>query len=163
MGLSCRTSGITSLGDSINWEWIVHCAINSEDYHNVLIVSRDSDFGVTYDGKGNKPDLSNTQFFLEALLAAGVSKDDPAVKNALKFISRCQNLPGETNDQPFAKKAKEKDKGGLTYTPIDPDDSKHKTPDGGLRSLGAMTYGGLKSFLYAGVAKTDAEWWEPTE
>src|SRR5207237_9675427 len=34
-------------------------------------------------------------------------------------------------------------------------DSKHKTPDGGLRSLGAMTYGGLKSFLYAGVAKTD--------
>jgi squalene-hopene/tetraprenyl-beta-curcumene cyclase len=73
----------------------------------------------------------------------------------LKFISRCQNLPGETNDQPFAKKAKPDDKGGLTYTPLDPDDSKHATGDGGLRSLGAMTYAGLKSFLYAGVKKND--------
>jgi squalene-hopene/tetraprenyl-beta-curcumene cyclase len=110
--------------------------------------------GVGYD-KSSRPDLSNTQFFVEALLAAGVPKDDPAVQNALKFIGRCQNLPGETNDQPFAKKAKPDDLGGLTYTPIDPDDSKHKTPDGGLRSLGAMTYGGLKSFLYAGVGKND--------
>jgi squalene-hopene/tetraprenyl-beta-curcumene cyclase len=110
--------------------------------------------GVGYDDK-SRPDLSNTQFFVEAMLAAGVPKDDPAIQNALKFISRCQNLPGETNDQPFAKKATPDDIGGLTYTPIDPDDSKHKTPDGGLRSLGAMTYGGLKSFLYAGVSKED--------
>jgi squalene-hopene/tetraprenyl-beta-curcumene cyclase len=110
--------------------------------------------GVGYEGKG-KADLSNTQLFLEALLAAGVPKDDPAVHDALKFISRCQNLPGESNKLPFAKKAKEKDKGGLTYTPLDPDDSPHKTGDGGLRSLGAMTYAGLKSFLYAGVKKND--------
>src|SRR5262249_10631153 len=67
----------------------------------------------------------------------------------------CQNLPGETNDQPFAKKTTEGDKGGFTYTPIDPEDSHHKTPQGGLRSLGAMTYAGLKSFLYAGVSKDD--------
>ncbi len=110
--------------------------------------------GVGYDDK-SRPDLSNTQFFVDALLAAGVPKDDPAIQNALKFINRCQNLPGETNDQPFAKKAKPDDIGGFTYTPIDPDDSKHKTPDGGLRSLGGMTYGGLKSFLYAGVSKKD--------
>ena len=110
--------------------------------------------GVGYDEK-SRPDLSNTQFFVDALLAAGVPKDDPAIQNALKFINRCQNLPGETNDQPFAKKASPDDIGGFTYTPIDPDDSKHKTPDGGLRSLGAMTYGGLKSFLYAGVSKED--------
>src|SRR5256886_17448570 len=62
MGLSCRTSGITSLGDSINWEWIVHCAINSEDYHNVLIVSRDSDFGVTYGGKATLNDWLYREF-----------------------------------------------------------------------------------------------------
>ncbi len=110
--------------------------------------------GAGYDAS-SRPDLSNTQFFLDALLAAGVPKDDPAVQRALKFVSRCQNLPGETNDQPFAKKTTEDDKGGFTYTPIDPDDSKHKTPDGGLRSLGAMTYAGLKSFLYAGVGKDD--------
>jgi squalene-hopene/tetraprenyl-beta-curcumene cyclase len=112
--------------------------------------------GVGYDGK-SRPDLSNTQFFVDALLASGVPKDDPAIQNALKFITRCQNLPGEGQDQPFAKKAVGKDdEGGFTYTPIDPDESKHKTADGGLRSLGGMTYGGLKSFLYAGVDKKDA-------
>jgi squalene-hopene/tetraprenyl-beta-curcumene cyclase len=111
--------------------------------------------GVGYGAK-DRPDLSNTQYFLDAMIAAGVPKDDPAVQRALKFISRCQNLPGkEANDQPFAKKTTETDKGGLTYSPLDPDDSPHKTADGGLRSLGAMTYGGLKSFLYAGVGEKD--------
>jgi squalene-hopene/tetraprenyl-beta-curcumene cyclase len=109
--------------------------------------------GVGYDAK-SRPDVSNTQFFLDSLMAAGVSKDDPAVQRAVKFLSRCQNLPGETNDQPFAKKTTPDDKGGFTYIP-DPDDKEHKTADGGLRSLGAMTYAGLKSFLYAGVAKDD--------
>jgi squalene-hopene/tetraprenyl-beta-curcumene cyclase len=112
--------------------------------------------GVGYGNGGrDRPDLSNTQLFLDALLAAGVPKDDPAVQRAMKFISRCQNLSGrETNDQPFAKKASEDDRGGLVYVP-DPDDKAHQTPDGGLRSLGGMTYAGLKSFLYAGVGKDD--------
>lgn len=110
--------------------------------------------GVGYGGK-DRPDMSNTQFFLDALQAAGLPKDDPAVQRALKFVNRCQNLPGETNDQPFARKTTKDDEGGLTYTPLDPDDSRHKTPEGGLRSMGAMTYAGLKSFLYAGVGKDD--------
>jgi squalene-hopene/tetraprenyl-beta-curcumene cyclase len=109
--------------------------------------------GVGYDAK-SRPDLSNTQYFLDSLLAAGVSKDDPAVQRALKFLSRCQNLPGETNDQPFAKKTTEDDKGGFVYRP-DADDKEHTTAAGGLRSQGAMTYAGLKSFLYAGVSKDD--------
>lgn len=116
---------------------------------------KDVKFGGVGYGKGERPDLSNTQYFIDALLAAGVSRDDPAIKRAMKFVSRCQNLPGETNDQPFAKKTTADDKGGLTYVPLDVDDNPHKTPDGGLRSLGAMTYGGLKSFLYAGVSKDD--------
>ena len=112
--------------------------------------------GVGYGDKSKgRPDLSNTQYSIDALIAAGVPKDDPAIQRALKFISRCQNLPGETNDQPFAKKATADDKGGLTYLPLDVDDNPHKTAEGGLRSLGAMTYGGLKSFLYAGVKKDD--------
>jgi squalene-hopene/tetraprenyl-beta-curcumene cyclase len=111
--------------------------------------------GAGYDAK-SRPDMSNTQFLMEALAEAGVSKDDPALQNALKFVSRCQNLPGEgANDQPFAKKTSADDRGGLTYVPLDVDDNPHKTPDGGLRSLGAMTYAGLKSFLYAGVGKDD--------
>jgi squalene-hopene/tetraprenyl-beta-curcumene cyclase len=111
--------------------------------------------GVDYGDRKGRPDMSNTSYFLDALLAAGVPKDDPAVQRALKFVSRSQNLPGETNDQPFAKKTSDDDKGGLTYVPILEDENKHKTPAGGLRSLGAMTYSGLKSFLYAGVSKTD--------
>jgi squalene-hopene/tetraprenyl-beta-curcumene cyclase len=110
--------------------------------------------GVGYGAK-DRPDLSNTQYFLDALSSAGVPKDDPAVQRALRFVSRCQNLPGETNDQPFAKKTSDDDRGGLTYLPLDSDDNPHKTPEGGLRSLGAMTYAGLKSFLYAGVSKDD--------
>lgn len=110
--------------------------------------------GVGYDAK-QRPDLSNTQFFVDALLAAGVPRDDPAVQRALTFVSRCQNLPGETNDLAFAKKASKADRGGLTYYPLDSDDNPHMTLGGGLRSLGGMTYAGLKSFLYAGVTKDD--------
>ena len=72
--------------------------------------------GLGYDGK-SRPDMSNTQYFLDALQAAGVPKDDPAVQRALKFVSRCQNLPAESNDQPFAKKTTDDDKGGLDLQP----------------------------------------------
>jgi len=112
--------------------------------------------GVGYSGK-ERPDVSNTHFFVEALIASGVSKDDPAIKNALKFVSRSQNLPGETNDRPFAKKTSDDDRGGVVYNPSDGDDPKNRnlTPAGGLRSAGSMTYAGLKSFLYAGLSKDD--------
>src|SRR5262249_6223729 len=63
--------------------------------------------------------------------------------------------PGETNDQAFAKKTSTDDEGGLTYNPIVSEKNKNVTAAGGLRSLGAMSYSGLKSFLYAGVSKDD--------
>ncbi len=110
--------------------------------------------GFGYDST-KRPDLSNTNFTVEALLAAGVPKDDPAIQQALKFISRCQNLPGETNDQPFARKTSKDDEGGLTYHPFADEKNPYQTAEGGLRSLGGMTYGGLKSFLYAGISKDD--------
>src|SRR5262249_35807547 len=85
------------------------------------IDEKDARFGgIGYD-KNKRPDLSNTQYFLDALLEAGVPKDDPAVKRALTFVGRCQNLAGEQNDQAFARKAAPEDKGGFTYTPVDPD------------------------------------------
>ncbi len=112
--------------------------------------------GVGYDGK-SRPDLSNTNFMVEALLAAGVSKDDPAIKKALVYVGRCQNLKSEFNELAYATKASEDDKGGFVYNPLDVDNEKStkRTADGGLRSEGGMTYGGLKSFLYAGVGKED--------
>lgn len=111
--------------------------------------------GVGYDGK-SRPDMSNTQFFIDAMKSAGVANSDPALQRALTFINRCQNLPGETNDQPFAQKATEADKGGFVYTPTLGDErNPRRTPQGGLRSEGAMSYAGLKSFLHAGVTKDD--------
>jgi squalene-hopene/tetraprenyl-beta-curcumene cyclase len=105
--------------------------------------------GAGYDGR-SRPDLSNTQFFIDALHSAGVPKDDPAMQRALVFLSRCQNLPGEHNQLEFAKKATEEDKGGFVYNPLGKADGQ-----GGLRSTAVMTYAGLKSFLYAGVDKRD--------
>jgi squalene-hopene/tetraprenyl-beta-curcumene cyclase len=117
----------------------------------------DSDpaFGGQGYGRSKRPDLSNTSFFLEALTAAGVSKNDPAFKNSLVFISRCQNLK-KSNDTPFGDKI---DDGGFYYTPagggasMAPKDP--ATPEGGLRSYGSMTYAGLKSMLYAGLKQDD--------
>jgi hypothetical protein len=130
--------------------------LKSLQYDESKVEDKDPKYGgAGYDAK-SRPDLSNTQYFLDALLAAGVSKDDPAVQRALKFVSRCQNLAGEHNDQAFAKKAAPDDKGGFIYTPVEGGESNAgKTAEGGLRSAGVMTYAGLKSFLYAGVTKDD--------
>lgn len=116
--------------------------------------------GVGYDGKG-RPDLSNSHFFVEALVAAGVAKDDPALRDAVVFLSRCQNLPGEIQKTAWAAKTSDEDKGGFVYNPLEGmgktgKKSERVTPAGGLRSEGGMTYSGLKSFLYAGVGKDDA-------
>lgn len=58
-------------------------------------------FGGAGYGRGKRPDLSNTQFMLDALHDAGISPDDPSVQKALAFVSRAQNLPS-TNDASWA-------------------------------------------------------------
>ena len=74
-------------------------------------------------------------------------------KKALTFVSRCQNLESEFNTTKFS--AKNPD-GGFYYTPAAGGESMAgKTPDGGLRSYGSMTYAGLKSMIYAGVGPDD--------
>ena len=104
-------------------------------------------------GRKNRPDLSNTSFLIEALRSAGTSADDPAIQRALVFVSRTQNLEGPHNSLPFA--AKNPD-GGFYYTPAAGGESfAGKTPEGGLRSYGSMTYAGLKSMIFAGLTKDD--------
>jgi prenyltransferase/squalene oxidase-like repeat protein len=106
-------------------------------------------------GKRGRPDLSNTQWAIEALAEAGVKPTDPAFQAALKFATRCQNL-SETNDQKWAG-----DDGGFVYldsgaTGGDPA-GEYTGPDGRLmfRSYGSMTYAGLKSMIYAGLGHDD--------
>jgi squalene-hopene/tetraprenyl-beta-curcumene cyclase len=118
--------------------------------------ARKDDFygGAGYDSK-SRPDLSNTQYFLDALQAAGVPKDDPALKKALIFVSRCQNLKGEGNDQPWAGKIND---GSFIYSAAAGGQTKvvdNPLDGGALPGYGSMTYAGIKSMIYCGVSKDD--------
>ncbi|QVL34503.1 terpene cyclase/mutase family protein [Telmatocola sphagniphila] len=106
--------------------------------------------GIGYDGK-SRPDLSNTQFFLDALHDAGVPKDDPSLQKAMIFVSRCQNLKSEYNDRPWAGKIND---GSFIYgvPGNDPKKDNLKDPMAGYAS---MTYAGIKSMVYCGVSKDD--------
>ncbi len=117
------------------------------------IESSDPAWGGGGYGSHQRPDMSNTQFLVEALKEAGVKEDDPAMKNVLVFLSRSQNLESEHNTTAFAGKIND---GGFYYTPAAGGDSKAGTTDnGGLRSYASMTYAGLKSLIYAGLDRDD--------
>jgi squalene-hopene/tetraprenyl-beta-curcumene cyclase len=112
--------------------------------------------GAGYDSK-SRPDLSNTQFFLDALVAAGVKQDDPAFKKVQVFVSRCQNHKSEHNTAPWAGKI---DDGSFVYSAAGGGST--KTTDAALDGTkdplpgyGSMTYAGVKSLIYAGVSKDD--------
>jgi len=47
MGYPPRKDNDTSIADAVNWEWIVNCA--KESGKNIIIVSRDTDYGSRYD------------------------------------------------------------------------------------------------------------------
>jgi squalene-hopene/tetraprenyl-beta-curcumene cyclase len=110
--------------------------------------------GAGYDSK-SRPDLSNTQFFLDALKSAGVPDSNPAYKKALTFVSRCQNLEGEHNKAPWAGMINDGSfiysaaAGGETKTTDKPE------PGQPLTGYGSMTYAGIKSMIYCGVGKDD--------
>ena len=109
--------------------------------------------GAGYGGSNSRPDLSNTAFFIEALRDTGRPPDDPALQKALVFVSRCQNLKSEFNDQPWAGKVND---GGFVYTAANGGSSlAGNEPDGGLRSYASMTYAGLKSMIHAGLTPDD--------
>jgi hypothetical protein len=111
--------------------------------------------GVGYGG-AERPDLSNTAYLVEALVAVKATPDDEAIQRALAFVSRCQNLDSPANDTQFAKLVND---GGFYYVipteKVDPSDSEGYTANGGLRSYGSMSYSGFKSLVYAGLKKDD--------
>lgn len=60
LGYPPRKKNDTSIGDSINWEWIIHCAKNCDK--NIIIVTRDSDYGVFHNEKGYLNDWLQIEF-----------------------------------------------------------------------------------------------------
>lgn len=128
--------------------------IDEQDNQN----KSDLDYGgVSYGTKG-RPDLSNTSYLVEALVAAGNGPEDEALKKALVFISRCQNLESEHNTTALAAKVND---GGFYYSVAESEakeaaqGGKGQSPEGGLRSYGSMSYAGMKSMLYAGLTPED--------
>ena len=109
--------------------------------------------GADYGPSKKRPDLSNTQFLIDALKTLGAKDDDPNIQKALVFVSRCQNLESVHNTTALASKVND---GGFFYTVAAGGSSPAgKAADGGLRSYGSMTYAGLKSMIYAGLTATD--------
>lgn len=128
------------------------------------------DGGIGY-GTKDHSDMSNTYIALEALKASQFLESDDQLKAymdlkglqkttldwdaALKFIQRCQNLPG-SNDQAWSS-ADAKNKGGFIYFPGNSKAGEEKLKNGktALRSYGSMTYAGLLSFIFADLKKDD--------
>jgi len=114
--------------------------------------------GIGYGGD-ERPDLSNLQMALEALVASGVDQDDEAFQRAVKFLERCQNR-SESNDL----RIEDGDTvivagndGGAAYFPGDSKAGYVELEDGRRipRSYGSMTYALLKGYVFAGLAKDD--------
>ena len=112
--------------------------------------------GIGYGRRFTRPDLSNTQWALEALKETGMDPKDETFKKAVVFLRRCQNLT-DTNDydQKTAATIPIND-GGARYAPYEskvvvnaPDDKQM------FLSYGSMTYAFLKSMIYAGVKRDD--------
>lgn len=120
--------------------------------------------GMGYGSDPTQPDLSNTQFTLESLRAAGVPATDPAFQRALVYLQRTQNRrENETAGEPAEKREEggrvlvRSSDGGAPYRPFDSKAGNFERPDGKLeaRSYGSMTYALLKCYVYAGLAADD--------
>jgi squalene-hopene/tetraprenyl-beta-curcumene cyclase len=120
--------------------------------------------GVGYGSDPTKPDLSNTQFALESLKAAGVPESDPAFQRALVFLRRVQNRKeNETGGEKTEVTGKDgktyvrSSDGGAGYQPFDSKAGAAPRPDGKLevRSYGSMTYALLRCYVYAGLKAAD--------
>ncbi len=139
--------------------------IGLQDRDRTKAVSGDNPFygGIGYGGRYKHSDLSNTMMAMEALYYSRylgnheVSKDsyDLDWKAALKFVTRCQNLPGY-NDQEWAS-SDPANRGGFVYFPGNSKAGEVKLPNGktALRSYGSMSYAGLLSYIYADLDKND--------
>lgn len=103
-------------------------------------------------GKNNRPDMSNTQFALDALREAGVKPDSDVWRRAIVFVSRSQDRT-ETNDKAFAGR----DDGGGIYSPVESKAEMITLPDGRkvFRTYGSMTYAILKAFVFANLSVED--------
>jgi hypothetical protein len=99
-------------------------------------------------------DLSSTLFAIGAMRIAGIPADDPAIRKALTFIEKCQNVVvGDAGGDP------QYDDGGFFFSTTDPVRNKAGVAgtdrQGRLRyhSYGSATADGLRALLRCGLPK----------
>ncbi|HLY11495.1 MAG TPA: hypothetical protein VKW04_19490 [Planctomycetota bacterium] len=118
-------------------------------------------------GPGRKAiaNLSTTGFGAEGMHASGLPQTDEFWQLVVKFVRKCQNNSEVNNDPDFVAQLKAKglvvgDDGSLYYAP-DPAQLKvgtKKVADKeSIAGYGAMTYDGIKTYLYAGLKKDSPE------
>lgn len=114
-----------------------------------------------------KANLSVVGFAAQGLHMSGLPKDDEFWKLVIEFVRKCQNSSEVNSDPVFLAALKEKglsvgNDGGLFYGPYaDPAVQKAGTRKIADRetiiSYGSMTYEGIKTYIYAGLAKDSPE------
>ncbi len=126
-------------------------------------------FGYGGEGSPETADLSNTVLALQALNDSRKLAEDGKYGTqpdldwdaAIRFVSRCQDLPG-SNDQSWAK-GEGDNRGGFAYRPNETkaEEGRILTPKEleerktALRAYGSMSYAGLQSLIYARLEKDD--------
>ncbi|MGC6488483.1 MAG: prenyltransferase/squalene oxidase repeat-containing protein [Planctomycetota bacterium] len=126
----------------------------------------DRDYGSIGYGNSQRGDLSNLHFSLEALRETGLPEDHEALKKAIVFLQRTQNLKSSNDFSgrvPHPEREGETlevvsgDDGGASYYPGNSNAGYTVNPDGTAiaRSYGSMTYALLKSYTLAGVKGDD--------
>lgn len=109
LGYPPRKNDDITIGDALNWEWIIHIA--RQESSNVAIVTRDSDYGFMHKGKPHISDWLRQEFqdrvstqgkitycnhISQALKLAGVNITQEAVKEeeeAAKSIEPAWQMP----------------------------------------------------------------------
>jgi len=138
--------------------WLVNSQWDESCYWGSVSKSHSYYGGFGY-GYNIRPDLSNTQFALLALDAAGLPKDDPTWVKAQVFLHRCQKVnfpitldiegtPYTVQPWNYAGTTGGYD-GGFVYIPGS------NAYVGGAPSMGAMTGAGIWGLLLSGVPKSD--------
>lgn len=158
LSLVCFSLANKAFGDG-RYDEVVRKAeqfVRKSQYNESNGFSRDNPYfgGVGYNEEhAKRPCLSNTEYFIEALLETGADANDPAIQDALVFASRCQNLKSQDEPDKYFKSSND---GGFIYTCISPDQNPGgQNVDGTLRSYGSMTSAGLKCLYAAGLTEDD--------
>lgn len=109
--------------------------------------------------------LSTLGFGAEGMKAANLPADDAFWKLCVEYVKKCQNNSELNTDKEFLARLKEKglsvgDDGGLYYS-ANPDKQQTERVKLGdkevITSYGSMTYDGIKTYLYAGLANDSKE------